>query len=173
MPNFNLYEDDISSLSGSPNGGNNDSDILIEIDLGEKSTLFDLCKPIRDYLSDKPEDLKLTVYLVCGMTSSSDASLFIDFLKTVSNPISIVFRGVIHISFIELFLRFDDVVVIPGSTFRFSEKDLHQFMKKLLAKPELYRNFIQRYSDQYWKLKEGDYIDIDELILLGIKLQKL
>lgn len=145
--------------------------IDVEINLSE-GTLFDLINPIREFLKDNPEDRLITVYLVCGNTCSNDVCLFVDFLKTVSNPLRIVFRGIIHMDFIKLFLEYPDIRVDAKCRMIYSKDKLHSFMTDLLINPNIFRTFLQRFVNDYYKLETGSTIDVTELNLIGIQIEK-
>lgn len=169
---FSLYDDEVVEST--------DSNILVissanqidvEINLSE-GTLFDLINPIREFIKDKPEDRLITVYLVCGNTCSNDVCLFVDFLKTVSNPLRIAFRGIIHMNFIKLFLEYPDIRVDAKCRMIYSKDKLHSFMTDLLINPNIFRTFLQRFVNDYYKLETGSAIDVTELNLIGIQIEK-
>jgi len=143
--------------------------ILIEIDLSQN--LYNLCKPIRDHLKDKPETSHLNVYFVSGTTSSPDIHLFLDYLKTLPNPISVYFRGIVHTNLLPLFFKFEKILVDKDCRLKYDPKELDILMCNLLFNPMIFNNFVQRFSSEYYKIKSQTYLDLTELNMIGFNLQ--
>lgn len=177
MKPFSLYDDDgyrtttgISSkyIDDSPESESN----MVEVDMSEPNTLFSMSSKVRDALRDKPDDYDLIVYLVCGKIPSVDAGLFADYLKDVVQPIRIAFRGIVHFEFVNLFLN-KTIHVHSQTQIMYSKEKLHYAMKSFLTRPEAFKKFMQRFVDEYWKLNEGNMLQISELESLGIKTEIL
>lgn len=164
---FNIYGDEKSNLIAD---SVNSSPIDIEIDLSQGS-LYSLITPIREFLRDKPEDRIITIYLVCGQTYSPDVHLFVEFLKSVSNPLKIVFRGIIHMDFVSLFLDYPNSQVDSKCKLIYSKSKLHNFMKQLLQDPLIFRTFLERFIDHYHKLEDGVQFDVTEMKIMGIQIE--
>lgn len=168
MKPFSLYEDARKTTTDNPDV----EGLLVEIDMSEPHTLYSMCKPFRDATKDKPDDLPVTLYLVCGNTCSRDAGLLAEYFKGVSNPLQIAFRGIVHFDFIQLFLD-HTVYLNTESQIVYSKTKLHDTLKNLLLKPEAYKKFMQRFVDEYWRLNEGNLLPYTELLSLGIKVELL
>lgn len=181
MDKFNLYDElsrhntytsnNTPIIKGSPLYSEPD-ERLIEIDLSEPETLYTMSKRVRDHLKDKPDDYELTVYLVCGNVPSKDAGLFAEYLKDVTQPIVVAFRGIIHFDFIHLFIS-NKVYVNTSSQIMYSRAKLHDTMKNFMIKPDSFKRFMQRFIDEYWKLNENNLLPISELKTLGIEFENL
>ena len=170
---FSLYDEEKRTITSASTKGYSDFDdeesALIEIDLSQN--LHNLCKPIRDYLKDKPETLNLSIYFVSGTTSSPDIHLFLDYLKTLPNPISVYFRGIIHTSLLPLFFKFENILVDKDCRLKYDPKELDILMFNLLINPMIFNKFIQRFSSEYHRIKSETYFDLTELNTLGFNLQ--
>lgn len=173
LKKFSLYDEEKSTTTDVSTTGYSDFDteqsFLIEIDLSQN--LYNLCKPIREYLKDKPETLNLSVYLVSGTTSSPDIHLFLDYLKTLPNPISVYFRGIIHVNLLPLFFKFENILVDRDCRLKYDPKELDILMFNLLVNPMIFNKFIQRFSTDYHRIKNETYFDLTELNILGFNLQ--
>ncbi len=167
---FSLYDEE-EPISKTETSESTSTGIDLEIDLSS-GTLYALINPIREFLKDKPEDRLLTVYLVCGNTCSSDVCLFVDFLKTVTNPLRIVFRGIIHMDFIKLFLTYPNIYVDSTCKMIYVKNKLHNFISDLLINPNILRAFLQRFVETYHNLSDESTLDISELNLIGIQIEK-
>jgi len=177
MKPFSLYDDEnrrtVTGISTKYIDDSAESESnMVEVDMSEPNTLFLMSSKVRDALRDKPNDYDLIVYLVCGKIPSVDAGLFADYLKDVVQPIRIAFRGIVHFEFIHLFLS--NLIHVHSQTqIMYSKEKLHDAMKSFLAKPEAFKKFMQRFVDEYWKLNEGNMLQISELEALGIKTETL
>lgn len=161
MDTFSLYDDDknIDSVNNDP-----ESDHLIEIDLSSPNTLMQCIKPLKDYLIDKPDDLNITVYIVCGMNPSSDVNMFLKYLFGIKNPKTIIFRGIIHFEFIELFLK-EKVTIAEGSKLLFNKSKLFDGMSGMISYQSNFRKFLQRFIDSYNQLGDNQLLDSTEFNL--------
>lgn len=173
LKKFSLYDEEKTAIQSDSTGGFSDFDqeesALIEIDLSQN--LYNLCKPIRDYLKDKPESLNLNVYFVSGATSSPDVHLFVDYLKTLPNLVSVYFRGIIHTNMISLFFKFENILVDKDCRLKYDPKELNFLLSNLLQNPMIFNNFIQRFSTDYHRIKNETYFDLTELNMLGFNLK--
>jgi len=177
MKPFSLYDEDRSRTTTgiSTQYIDNSSELesnIVEVDMSEPNTLFSMSSKVRDALKDKPDDYDLIVYLVCGKIPSVDAGLFADYLRDVVQPIRIAFRGIVHFEFVHLFLT-KIVHVHSQSQIMYSKEKLHDAMKSFLTRPDAFKKFMQRFVDEYWKLNEGNMLQISELEALGIKTETL
>lgn len=177
MEKFNLYDEPrVPSYTDTKTTINPDSPLyvqsMLEVDISYPETLFSMSRPIREFLSDKPDDYQLTLYLVCGNVPSVDAGLLFEYIKDVTQPILIVFRGIIHFDFIQIFID-NTVYISTQSQIMYSKQKLHNTMKNFMIKPECFKRFMQRFIDEYWKLDEGNLLPISELKILGIEFENL
>lgn len=163
---FNIYEDEKTKIQQSTS-----LEIHAEIDLSETKSFYDLIQPIRNFLKDKPEDFVMTVYFVSGKTCSKDIKLFTNYLKSVQNPIRIIFRGILHMEMMGLLLSYDEISLDQSCKLLYSKEKLHDFLIDLLDYPDFFRKFLQRFTEEYWKLQDGSALDITELNLLGIQFK--
>jgi hypothetical protein len=169
---FSLYEDTNRKIFSKFIAPDQLEERVLDINISEPETLYSMSSKVREFLKDKPEDYELTLYLVCGNIPSKDAGLFAEYLKDLTQPIVVVFRGIVHFDFIHLFL--DNLVYLnTSSQIQYSKIKLHDTMKNLLTKPDTYKKFVQRFVDEYWKLNEGNMLPISELEALGIKTEPL
>jgi hypothetical protein len=167
MKPFNLYDEpDRKTTTGTSskfiNPDQTEEGSLLEINLSEPETLYSMSSKVREYLRNKPDDFNLTIYLVCGSTPSCDAGLFADYIKDLTQPVTVVFRGIVHFDFIHLFIQ-NFVYVNKSCQLQYSKVKLHDTLKNLLEKPEAYKRFMQRFVDEYWKLNEGNLLPVTEL----------
>lgn len=176
MKPFSLYDENFKTTQGVQtkiiDQQPYEESSLLEIDMSEPETLYSMSSKVREVLRDKPDDYELVIYLVCGKRPSVDAGLFVDYLKDVIQPLKIAFRGIVHFEFIHLFL-INTVHVHSQAQIRYSKDKLHDTMKSFLIKPESFKRFMQRFVDEYWKLNEGNMLQISELEALGIKTETL
>tara|TARA_R110000868_G_scaffold12456_11_gene59587 strand:+ start:876 stop:1403 length:528 start_codon:yes stop_codon:yes gene_type:complete len=175
MKPFSLYDDNKKTITGTSTkfiNPDQEEESVIEVNLSDPETLYSMSSIVRSHLKDKPDDYQLTLYLVCGNVPSKDVDLFAEYLKDLTQPIVVAFRGIIHFDFIHIFI--DNVVYInETSKIRYSKEKLHDTMKNFLVKPEAYKKFMQRFVDEYWRLNEGNMLPISELGVLGIKTEIL
>lgn len=176
MKPFSLYDEDKRTVTGDKtvfiNPYPEQVESMLEIDISEPQTLFSMSSKVREVLMNKPDDYELPIYLVCGNVCSKDAGLFADYLKDVTQPILIAFRGIVHFDFIHLFLE-NEVHINSQSKVMYSRAKLHDTMKNFLLSPKSFKMFMQRFVDEYWKFSEGTLLPISELELLGIETKTL
>jgi len=173
---FNLYEDEPDNRQTSNNpeqtSGNLVSDsVIIYLDLTKP--LPELIKPIREELQSRPDGFELNLYLVCGLNCNPDLELFIDYLKTVQMNFKLNFyiRGIIHPSFIHVLFE-ENVFVESNLKLIYRQDSLHQLLKNLMKKPDLFRKFVQRFIDSYSIFPSETFLDTTELETIGFKLEK-
>lgn len=146
---------------------------LLEINLSEPETLYSVSCKIRSFLQDKPDDYQFTLYLVCGNIPSKDANLIADYIKSITQPIVIAFRGVVHFDFIEVLVN-REVYISPSSQIQYSKSKLHDTLRNImLGNSEISTKFMKRFIDEYWKLNEGSMLPISELAILGLNIKSL
>ena len=135
--------------------------------------LPELIKPIRDYLEDKPEGHSLGIYIVAGNYKNNDIELFIEYLKSIKSSFNFIYyiRGLIHSTFIHLLFE-ENVFIQSNTKLIYDNKELHEMMKNLMNKPEIFRKFIQRFIDHYHKFPKQFYIDLTELETIGFTINK-
>lgn len=153
---FDLYGE---STPKTDNENKADDQQLVEIDLSLGQSLLSLIKPIKDYLVDRPDDLELNLYIVCGNQCSNDAKLFLHYLSGIPNPVNIIFRGIIHFDFLELFLKYKDIRVDSECKLAFDCKKLHVALSTLIKYQSNSRLFLQRYIDSYSLIHESTLLD--------------
>lgn len=176
MKPFSLYDDDKRTVTGTStkfiDPDSYEEETLLEVNISEPETLYSMSSKVREFLRNKPDDFGFTLYLVCGSVPSCDAGLFADYVKDLTHPTTIVFRGIIHFDFIHLFIH-NTVHVNRTCQVQYSKSKLHDTLKNFLVKPESYKRFMQRFVDEYWKLNEGNLLPVGELEKLGINTELL
>lgn len=164
---MNLYEDSPQTTSQQP------MSTLIEIDLSRQQTLMELVNLVRNRIEPLPSDSELTIYFVCGRElKCNDVNLFIDYLQTIENPLSIIIRGYVHFDFIKLLFSFPSTTVNSNLKLIYSKVKLHDALVQMLSNKEIVQKFMTNFISSYHKLEEGSLLDISDLTSCGIKLNQ-
>lgn len=147
--------------------------ILIEIDLSKPLTLLEMINLVRNQIESLPSETEITVYFVCGREcKSSDVGLFVDYLQTIENPLSIAVRGYVHFDFIKLLFSFPSVAVSSNLKLIYSKVKLHEGLVQMMANREIMQKFMSNFISSYHKLEEGSTLDVSDLNSIGIKLNQ-
>jgi len=147
--------------------------VLIEIDLSKPLTLLEMINLVRSQIESLPPETEITVYFVCGRECrGSDIGLFIDYLQTIENPVSVVVRGYVHFDFVKLLFSFPTVSVSSNLKLVYSKVKLHEGLVQMMANREIMQKFMSNFISSYHKLEEGTILDVSDLNSIGIKLNQ-
>lgn len=152
----------------------NPAAIILEIDLsGSKKTLLEMINAVRSLLEPHPDDVPVMIYFVAGSdVAANDWQRLIDYLKSIPNPASIVYRGVIHPETLCILTNFNEVTIDNDAKFVYIADKLSVILQTLLNRPDVFRNFLEQWIDRY-KLIDRCYIDLPELQKLGFEFSIL
>lgn len=161
---MNLYEDSPQTQSMST---------LIEIDLSRQQTLMELVNLVRQRIEPLPSNTEITIYFVCGRElKCNDVNLFVDYLQTIENPLTVIIRGFVHFDFIKLLFSFPSTTVNSNLKLIYSKVKLHDALVQMLNNKEIMQKFMTNFIQSYHKLEEGSLLDITDLTSFGIKLNQ-
>lgn len=162
---FNLYEEKTINTPAQSGIQPSENSILITVDFS-KETFGEMVEKVRTIIEPLPDDLQVNLFMICGYVPHPDAGLFLDWIRSLNRPMQFYFRGIIHLEFLKL-LSFLNVNVNEGSKLKFDTKRTHEFQKQLMMFPAVFRNYFQRFIDEYNKLNGELYLDVTEMKTLG------
>lgn len=162
---FNLYEEKRPNETGQPSIQPTENDLLITVDFS-KETFGEMVEKVRNIIELLPNTVELSLFMICGYKPHPDAGLFLDYIKNLPRPIKFYFRGIIHLEFLKL-LSFLNVHVNEGSKLKYDTSRTHEFQKQLMIFPAVFRNYFQRFIDEYNKFNGEIYLDVTEMKTLG------
>jgi len=171
-PEFNLYGER-PTIPNEPLN-NTTRPILIDVDLSKPNTLLEMINSVRYELESRSIEQELTIYFVCGRElKCQDVNLFIDYLQTLENPLSIAVRGYVHFDFIKLLFSFPVIKVASNLKLIYSKAKLHDGLQQMMNNKDIMQKFMQLFISTYHKLEEGTLLDITDMSSFGIKLEQL
>jgi hypothetical protein len=162
---FNLYEEKRSNETGQSSIQPTDNDLLITVDFS-KETFGEMVEKVRTLTEQISDTTELNIFILSGYEPHKDAGLFLDYLKSLNRTIRFFFRGIIHLEFLKL-LSFLNVHVNEGSKLKYDTSRTHEFQKQLMIFPAVFRNYFQRFIDEYNKFNGEIYLDVTEMKTLG------
>lgn len=145
---------------------------LIEIDFSKNHTLLELIKQVKDKLPFNDE-LGMTLYFVCGKKcGENDYNEFFNYLATLPNPLTFVFRGYIHPDFVRLFfLRVNIPTLISvDSRLIYDPSKLYLLFRNMNGKS--FQNFAKVLQEKYIHYDYPTLMDVTELESLGFNIEK-
>lgn len=145
---------------------------LIEIDFSKTHTLLELIKLVKDNLP-QDETLERTLYFVCGKRcGENDYNEFFNYLATLPNPLTFVFRGYIHPDFVRLFfLRVNIPTLISvDSRLIYEPSKLYLLLRNITGKS--FQNFAKVLQEKYIHHDHPISMDVTELESLGFNIEK-
>lgn len=173
---FRLYDDDdrkSSSDSAGESGNVVRSSTIVYVDVTKP--LPQMIEPVRSLLENKPDGYSFGIYIVAGEYVNPDVKQFVSYLRDVieeTYEVTYYFRGLIHPEYVGILLSGSDCYVAQSTKVLFKLTTLHDFMKSLMIRPEVFRKFIQRYIDAYSDFPERAYLDVTELDMIGLTFKK-
>ena len=98
---FNLYEEKPITIAGQSPIQPSVNSILITVDFS-KETFGEMVEKVRTIIEPLPDDLQVTLFMICGYVPHPDAGLFLDWVRSLNRPMQFYFRGIIHLEFLKL-----------------------------------------------------------------------
>lgn len=144
-------------------------DILIVLDFS-KETFGEMVEKVRNIIESTPDHVDVNLFILSGYNPHPDAGLFLDYLKKLPRTFRLFFRGIIHIEFMKIFSN-PNLHINENSKFKFDPKRTHEFQSNLMAFPNVFRQYFQRFIDEYHKFKGDVYLDVTELKTLGFNFE--
>lgn len=169
MNQFNLYNEKSTTRQVTGHDFDTNDEILIVLDFS-KQTFGEMVDKVRSVIENVDPEVEINLFMVCGYNPHPDAGLFLDYLKSVTFKFRLFFRGIIHVEFLKIFSS-ANLSIKEGSKFKFDPKRTHEFQTELLSFPNIFRNYFQRFIDDYHKLKGETYFDLTELKTLGFNFE--
>lgn len=146
-----------------------DNDILIVLDFS-KETFGEMVEKVRTIIEATPDSVEVNLFILSGYNPHPDAGLFLDYLRALPRTFRLFFRGIIHIEFMKIFSN-PNLHINENSKFRFDPNRTHEFQTNLMAFPNVFRQYFQRFIDEYYKFKGEVYLDVTELKTLGFNFE--
>jgi hypothetical protein len=169
MEKFSLYDDEPKTNVQTSTIQVEENELLITVDFS-RETFGQMVEKVRQITETTPDNVEINIFILSGYEPHSDAGLFLEYVKSLARPFKFFFRGILHLEFLKL-LSFLNVWVNEGSKLKYDPTRLNEFQTQLLSFPQVFRNFFQRYIDEYHKYKGLMYFDITELKTLGFNFQ--
>lgn len=144
-------------------------EILITVDFS-KETFGEMVEKVRTKIESNPNVNEINIFILSGYNPHPDAGLFLDYLRSIPKMFRLFVRGIIHIEFMKIFAN-PNLFIIEGSKFKFDPKRTHEFQTNLMAYPNVFRQYFQRFIDEYHKFNGDVYLDLTELKTLGFNFQ--
>lgn len=164
---MNLYEEEKPRQTTNKTEINDE--ILITVDFS-KETFGEMVEKVRTKIESNPNVNEVNIFILSGYNPHPDAGLFLDYLRSVPKMFRLFVRGIIHIEFMKIFAN-PNLFIIEGSKFKFDPKRTHDFQTNLMAYPNVFRQYFQRFIDEYHKFNGDVYLDLTELKTLGFNFQ--
>ncbi len=164
---MNLYEEEKPRQPTTKTEINDE--ILITVDFS-KETFGEMVEKVRTKIESNPHVNEINIFILSGYNPHPDAALFLDYLRSIPKLFRLFVRGIIHIEFMKIFAN-PNLFIIEGSKFKFDPKRTHEFQTNLMAYPNVFRQYFQRFIDEYHKFNGDVYLDLTELKTLGFNFQ--